>query len=123
APSDAHNIFRALFQVAALFDNERAGQPQETQRSGKPLKTLRARLKGKEGRIRGNLMGKRVDFSARTVITADPNLGIDQVGVPKSIALNLTVPELVTAFNVEEMAQLVARGPLEHPGARWAPRG
>ncbi|CAN0378522.1 unnamed protein product, partial [Scytosiphon promiscuus] len=108
-----------LTQVAALFDNERAGQPQETQRSGKPLKTLRARLKGKEGRIRGNLMGKRVDFSARTVITADPNLGIDQVGVPKSIALNLTVPELVTAFNVEEMAQLVARGPLEHPGARW----
>ena len=65
--------------MAALFDNERAGQPQETQRSGKPLKTLRARLKGKEGRIRGNLMGKRVDFSARTVITADPNLGIDQV--------------------------------------------
>lgn len=68
-------------QVAALFDNERAGQPQETQRSGKPLKTLRQRLKGKEGRIRGNLMGKRVDFSARTVITADPNLGIDQVSV------------------------------------------
>lgn len=64
-----------------MFDNERAGQPQETQRSGKPLKTLRARLKGKEGRIRGNLMGKRVDFSARTVITADPNLGIDQVNL------------------------------------------
>lgn len=69
-----------VLQVAALFDNERSGQPQETQRSGKPLKTLRQRLKGKEGRIRGNLMGKRVDFSARTVITADPNLGIDQVG-------------------------------------------
>lgn len=68
-------------KVAALFDNERAGQPQETQRSGKPLKTFRQRLKGKEGRIRGNLMGKRVDFSARTVITADPNLGIDQVGL------------------------------------------
>ena len=67
-------------KVAALFDNERSGQPQETQRSGKPLKTIRQRLKGKEGRIRGNLMGKRVDFSARTVITADPNLGIDQAG-------------------------------------------
>lgn len=73
------SLRRFVLQVAALFDNERAGQPQETQRSGKPLKTLRARLKGKEGRIRGNLMGKRVDFSARTVITADPNLGIDQV--------------------------------------------
>lgn len=73
------HVWGKCAQVAALFDNERAGQPQETQRSGKPLKTLRQRLKGKEGRIRGNLMGKRVDFSARTVITADPNLGIDQV--------------------------------------------
>eukprot|EP00904_Undaria_pinnatifida_P012757 jgi/Undpi1/8611/HiC_scaffold_25.g11076.m1 len=123
-PAHIVESFEQLLQykVASLFDNERAGQPQETQRSGKPLKTLRQRLKGKEGRIRGNLMGKRVDFSARTVITADPNLGIDQVGVPKSIALNLTVPELVTAFNVEEMAQLVARGPLEHPGARYIVR-
>ncbi|CAN0367707.1 unnamed protein product, partial [Ectocarpus sp. 13 AM-2016] len=84
-PAHIVESFEQLLQykVAALFDNERAGQPQETQRSGKPLKTLRARLKGKEGRIRGNLMGKRVDFSARTVITADPNLGIDQVSLRK----------------------------------------
>ncbi|CAM9651215.1 unnamed protein product, partial [Phaeothamnion confervicola] len=107
------------YKISALFDNEQAGQPQETQRSGKPLKTLRQRLKGKEGRIRGNLMGKRVDFSARTVITADPNLGIDQVGVPRSIALNLTFPETVTAFNHDHLAALVARGPLEHPGAKF----
>eukprot|EP00959_Pyramimonas_sp_CCMP1952_P118917 2486380-Pyramimonas_sp.AAC.1 len=66
------------------------GMPQITQRSGRPLKTLAQRLKAKEGRIRGNLMGKRVDFSARTVITADPNLGIHQVGVPRSVAMNLT---------------------------------
>lgn len=65
-------------KVANLFDNG-AGGTQETQRSGKLLKTIRQRLKGKEGRIRGNLMGKRVDFSARTVITADPNLSMDQV--------------------------------------------
>jgi DNA-directed RNA polymerase II subunit RPB1 len=110
------------YKVAALFDNEMAGQPQETQRSGKPLKTIRARLKGKEGRIRGNLMGKRVDFSARTVITADPNLSIDQVGVPRSIALNLTVPDKVTQFNAHEMHELVARGPLEHPGAKYVIR-
>lgn len=57
---------------------------------------------GKEGRIRGNLMGKRVDFSARTVITGDPNLGIDELGVPWSIALNLTFPETVTPFNIEK---------------------
>lgn len=71
---------------------------------------------GKEGRIRGNLMGKRVDFSGRTVITADPNLSLDQVGVPKSIARNLTVPELVTPYNINEMHALVARGADEHPG-------
>lgn len=72
------------------------------QKSGKPLKAIKARLKGKEGRIRGNLMGKRVDFSARTVITPDPNLRIDQVGVPRSIAQNLTFPEIVTPFNFDK---------------------
>lgn len=75
------------------------------QKSGKPLKALKARLKGKEGRIRGNLMGKRVDFSARTVITPDPNLRIDQVGVPRSIAQNLTFPEIVTPFNFDKYGQ------------------
>ena len=62
--------------VTALFDNERSDMPRATNRSGRPLKALNQRLKGKEGRVRGNLMGKRVDFSARTVITADPNLNI-----------------------------------------------
>lgn len=56
------------------------GLPKAVQKSGRPLKAVKARLKGKEGRVRGNLMGKRVDFSARTVITPDPNLRIDQVG-------------------------------------------
>jgi len=107
------------YKVSALFDNEQAGQPQETQRSGKPLKTIRQRLKGKEGRIRGNLMGKRVDFSARTVITADPNLGIDQVGVPRSVATTLTFPEVVTPYNIEKLRQLVERGPIDHPGAKF----
>lgn len=56
---------------------------------------------GKEGRVRGNLMGKRVDFSARTVITGDPNLALDELGVPWGIALNLTFPETVTPHNIE----------------------
>ena len=81
------------------------------QRSGKPLKTIRERLAGKDGRVRGNLMGKRVDFSARTVITADPNLSIDQVGVPKTIAMNLTVPETVTDYNKDQLLEIVKRGP------------
>ena len=74
---------------------------QAVQKSGRPLKSVKQRLKGKEGRVRGNLMGKRVDFSARTVITPDPNLRIDQVGVPRTIAQNMTFPELVTPFNID----------------------
>ena len=74
---------------------------QAVQKSGRPLKSIKQRLKGKEGRVRGNLMGKRVDFSARTVITPDPNLRIDQVGVPRTIAQNMTFPELVTPFNID----------------------
>lgn len=67
-------------------------------------------------------MGKRVDFSARTVITGDPNLAIDQVGVPRSIAMNLTYPELVTPMNMEQLKQAVANGPSIHPGARYITR-
>jgi DNA-directed RNA polymerase II subunit RPB1 len=104
--------------VTAMFDNERDDTPRVTQKTGRPLKTIRQRLKGKEGRLRGNLMGKRVNFSARTVITADPNLSIDQVGVPRSIALTLTFPEIVTRFNKEELTQLVRKGPDEWPGAK-----
>ena len=64
-----------------------SGLPKATQKSGRPLKAVKARLKGKEGRVRGNLMGKRVDFSARTVITPDPNLRIDQVSQQHSLKL------------------------------------
>ena len=81
------------YHVATYMDNEIAGLPQDQQKFGRPVKAIRARLKGKEGRLRGNLMGKRVDFSARTVITGDPNLELDEVGVPKSIAMTLTYPE------------------------------
>jgi DNA-directed RNA polymerase II subunit RPB1 len=59
------------------MDNDICGQPKHKNKSGKPLRTIRARLKGKEGRLRGNLMGKRVDFSSRPVITPDPNLKLD----------------------------------------------
>lgn len=110
-------------RVTAFFDNERTDTPIETQRTGRPLKTLRQRLRGKEGRLRGNLMGKRVDFSARTVITADPNLSIDQVGVPKSVALRLTVPVPVTTFNMQMLQELVNNGPDTWPGAIYIIRG
>ena len=102
-----------------FMDNTVAGMPRALTRSGRPLKSVSQRLKGKEGRIRGNLMGKRVDFSARTVITPDPNLAIDEVGVPRSIARNLTYPEIVTPFNIHKLQELVNNGPAELPGARY----
>ena len=89
------------YHVSTFTDNDMPGLPKATQKSGRPLKSVKMRLKGKEGRIRGNLMGKRVDFCARTVITPDPNLRIDQVGVPRTIAQNLTFPEIVTPFNID----------------------
>lgn len=118
----SENIKMLQFHVATFVDNDIPGMPRATQKSGKPLKAVKARLKGKEGRIRGNLMGKRVDFSARTVITPDPNLRIDQVGVPRSIAQNLTFPELVTPFNIDRMIELVKRGHSQYPGAKYIVR-
>ena len=106
------------YHVATLVDNELPGISQATHRSGRPLKSLRQRLKGKEGRIRNNLMGKRVDFSARSVITPDPNLELDQLGVPLKIASNLTIPETVNQFNLTRLTQLVENGPHKWPGAK-----
>ncbi|KAG0260993.1 DNA-directed RNA polymerase II subunit rpb1 [Actinomortierella ambigua] len=110
------------YHVATYMDNDIAGQPAAAHKNGRPLKSIRARLKGKEGRLRGNLMGKRVDFSARTVITGDPNLSIDEVGVPRSIARTLTYPELVTPYNIDKLQELVRNGPTEHPGAVYVIR-
>ncbi|KAL8542647.1 hypothetical protein ACS0TY_003506 [Phlomoides rotata] len=122
APAHIISEFAQLlqFHVATYFDNELPGQPRATQRSGRPIKSICSRLKAKEGRIRGNLMGKRVDFSARTVITPDPTINIDQLGVPWSIALNLTYPETVTPYNIERLKELVEYGPHPPPGKTGA---
>jgi DNA-directed RNA polymerase II subunit RPB1 len=101
------------FHVVTYMDNTVAGYPRSYSRSGRPIKSISQRLKGKEGRVRGNLMGKRVDFSARSVITPDPTLSLDELGVPWSIALNLTIPEMVTPYNIERLQRLVENGP--HP--------
>ena len=95
------------YHIATYVDNEISNLPRAQQRSGRPLRTLRQRIKAKEGRVRGNLMGKRVNGSGRSVITADPFLSMDQLGIPKRIAMNLTYPELVTPYNIGVMTQLV----------------
>ena len=98
------------YHIATLVDNELPGIAQAVHRSGRALKAIRQRLKGKDGRIRNNLMGKRVDFSARSVITPDPNIELDQLGVPISIAKNLTYPEIVNDFNKEKLNTLLQNG-------------
>ncbi|TGO27463.1 hypothetical protein BPAE_0041g00130 [Botrytis paeoniae] len=85
---------------------------------GKAIRGFCQRLKGKQGRFRGNLSGKRVDFSGRTVISPDPNLGIDEVAVPILVAKNLTYPERVQRQNIEKLRQCVINGPNVHPGAQ-----
>jgi DNA-directed RNA polymerase II subunit RPB1 len=106
------------YEVATLVDNNIPGLPQSHQR-GRPIKSISDRLKSKEGRIRGNLMGKRVDFSARSVITPDPNISIEELGVPLKIAINMTFPEVVNTYNVEQLRGLVRAGPDTFPGAKF----
>ena len=122
APAHMLEDFAELlqFHVSTYMINDAAGQNPALTRSGRPIKSISQRLKSKEGRIRGNLMGKRVDFSARTVITPDPNLALDELGVPGTIALNLTVPEIVTPYNYERLKELVDNGPDPLPGKTGA---
>jgi DNA-directed RNA polymerase subunit A' len=107
------------YHVTTYFNNEASGIPPARHRSGRALKTLSQRLKGKEGRFRSNLSGKRVDFSARTVVSPDPNLDINEVGVPLEIAMRLSIPEKVTEWNIDEMRKLVGNGPEKYPGALY----
>ncbi|KAJ3068338.1 DNA-directed RNA polymerase II subunit rpb1, partial [Quaeritorhiza haematococci] len=107
------------YHITTYFDNDITGQPVATQKSGRPLKSLMARLKGKEGRLRGNIMGKRVNFAARTVITGDPAIGIEQVGVPERIARTLVFPENVNSRNLEQLQAMVNRGPEHYPSAKY----
>ncbi len=107
------------YHVTTYFDNEVSGIPQAHHRSGRPLKTLTQRLKGKEGRFRGSLSGKRVDFSSRTVISPDPNLTISDVGVPVDVAKKLTIPETVSEWNIEGLKKMIINGPNDYPGANY----
>ncbi|MGC8538501.1 MAG: DNA-directed RNA polymerase subunit A' [Candidatus Micrarchaeia archaeon] len=97
------------YNVTTYFNNETPGIPPARHRSGRALKTLAQRLKGKEGRFRYNLSGKRVNYSARTVISVDPYLDIDEVGLPFEIASKLTLPFYVTKWNFDKAKELLAR--------------
>lgn len=107
------------FHVATFFANDILGLPRSQQKNKKITKSLSERLKGKEGRVRGNLMGKRVDMSGRSVITSDPNIALNEVGIPLIIAKNLTYPEIVTKYNIQYLRQLVQNGKKVYPGANF----
>ena len=104
--------------IAMISNNKIKGVAPMAQRSGRPLQCISGRINGKNGRIRGNLMGKRVDFSARSVITGDPNLSIQQLGVPMKIAKNITKPVVVNDRNRNFLLKMVQNGPEEYPGAK-----
>ena len=106
------------YYIAAMVDNKISGASPLTQRSGRALKSITERHKGKPGRVRGNLMGKRVDYSARSVITPDPILSITELGVPMKIAKNLTKPIVVNSVNKNYLTHLVQNGPDVYPGAK-----
>ena len=106
------------YYCATMVDNKIPGVASVAQRSGRPLKSIKERLVGKQGRVRGNLMGKRVDYSARSVITPDANIGISELGVPLKVAKNITFPEVVNKRNKKFLTKLVLNGPDIYPGAK-----
>ncbi|MFB6174995.1 MAG: DNA-directed RNA polymerase subunit A' [Candidatus Nanohalobium sp.] len=107
------------YHTATLFYNDLSSVPPARHRSGRSLKSLIERVQGKQGRFRQNLIGKRVNFSARTVITPDPNIGINEVGVPGLIARKLTIPKKVTERNYDQAMEWIENGPDTHPGANY----
>ena len=108
------------YHIATFFDNDKVSFPKAEQKvGGKPFKSISQRIKSKGGRIRSNLMGKRVNFSSRTVITGDPNIRLDQLGVPIKIAMELTFPDIVTPYNIKKLEKYIDNGRYKYPGANY----
>ena len=120
APSNVIDDWTTVLQyyIATQVDNKIPGVASVAQRSGRPLKSIKDRLNGKGGRMRGNLMAKRVDFSARSVITADPNISIRELGIPMKVAKNITKPVIVNKINKNFLTKLIQNGPDVWPGAK-----
>jgi DNA-directed RNA polymerase subunit A' len=109
------------YHVSTYMDNEISTLPPARHRSGRALRTLIQRLGKKDGRFRGNLSGKRVNFSARTVISPDPCISMNEVGVPKSLAEELTVSVRAVKGNLEDLRKLIKNWHT-WPGANYVVR-
>ena len=110
------------YHITTYFDNEISQVPPARHRSGQALRTLSERIKSKEGRFRHNLAGKRVNYAARTVITPDSKIELNEVGIPLEIAMELTVPERVTEWNMKRLKKFVEAGPKKYPGSNYVVR-
>ncbi len=110
------------YHITTYFDNTIAQVPPARHRSGQPLKTLTERIKTKEGRFRHNLAGKRVNYAARTVISPDPKIKLNEVGVPEEVAMELSVPEKVNEWNIKWLKEFIKNGPKKYPGANYVLR-
>jgi DNA-directed RNA polymerase beta' subunit len=113
------SYFQLQFHISTYLNNNIAGQKQSLRRCKVPTKSLQERLVGKGGRIRGNIQGKRVEWSARTVISPDNNQDMDEVGIPVEVAKELTISETVTVHNIHELTKKVRLGPVFPHGARF----
>ncbi|KAH9661160.1 DNA-directed RNA polymerase III subunit 1 [Citrus sinensis] len=121
---EANSAFKSLagwetlqVEVAQYINSDVRGVPFSMQ-VARPLSGFVQRLKGKQGRFRGNLSGKRVEYTGRTVISPDPNLKITEVAIPIRMARILTYPERVSDHNIEKLRQCIQNGPDKYPGAR-----
>jgi len=106
------------YHLTTYFNNKISQVPPARHRTNRELKTLTQRLSGKSGRFRHSLAGKRVNFCGRSVISPDPNLKINEVGVPKQIAKEVTIPEILTDWNKKWLISLIKSTP-EYPCANY----
>ncbi len=95
------------YNINTYINNNTPGVPPAKHRSGRPLKTIIQRIKGKGGIIRNNLMGKRVNYAARTTITPDMFIDVDEVGIPEPIAEILTIKERITEQNLDKYKEML----------------
>lgn len=110
------DIEKLIASIMVSVDKLNISSLQNTRKKKKThkIKSIEERLKSKEGRFRQHLMGKRVDFSARSVISPDSNLALDELGVPQKIANSLTIPEEVTEWNLPKIVEMCRNGNVKY---------
>ena len=110
------DIEKLIASIMVSVDKLNISSLQNTRNKKKThkIKSIEERLKSKEGRFRQHLMGKRVDFSARSVISPDSNLALDELGVPQKIANSLTIPEEVTEWNLPRIVEMCRNGSVKY---------